>query len=312
MPGSPGGTDVAVLRRDADRAVGSRSAYNDGMRADLLQNLFPEPPLVITGAGISTASGIPDYRDAQGQWKRKPPVQYQAFVGSAAVRRRYWARSLVGWRRFAAAEPNPAHCRLAELERDGWLAGLITQNVDALHQRAGSQTVIDLHGRLDRVICLGCGMSVERDAFQALLVEANPDFADLNAASAPDGDAELEGVAFAEFRVPDCPDCGGIYKPDVVFFGENVPAERARLALSWARQAPAVLVVGSSLMVWSSYRLVRAAAERGVPVYAFNQGRTRADDMLTRRFAGDCAQLLEGWQSTLAGQPAASTFEVAT
>lgn len=264
-----------------------------------LHTLFPAPPLVITGAGISTASGIPDYRDAAGQWKRKPPVQFQAFVGSEATRQRYWARSLVGWQRFMTARPNAAHRLLAQLEAEGRIGGLITQNVDALHQRAGSGDVIDLHGRLDRVVCLSCGAARQRDEFQAQLQDDNPDYAALRAPTAPDGDADLNTVDFSSFRVPDCVCCGGIYKPDVVFFGENVPAERARQALQWAEQAPAMLVVGSSLMVWSSYRLVRAAAERGVPVYAFNQGRTRADDLLTGRITGDCAQLLGDWRDAL-------------
>ena len=247
---------------------------------------------VLTGAGISTDSGIPDYRDRNGQWKRTPPVTYQAFMHEPATRRRYWARSLVGWRRFGRAAPNATHHALAALERRGGVALLVTQNVDRLHQLAGSQQVIDLHGRLDRVRCMDCDWRGAREAFQHELTARNAGFADLDAADAPDGDADLEGLDFGAFDVPPCPACGGIVKPDVVFFGENVPRERVATAMAAAAAADAVLVVGSSLMVFSGYRFVAAAAKAGKPVAAVNLGVTRADPLVSLKIEAPCADAL--------------------
>src|SRR5687768_8226180 len=178
---------------------------------------------VLTGAGCSTNSGIPDYRDADGQWKRTPPVTFQAFTGDARVNARYWARSFVGWPRIDEARPNTVHLALAGWEARGGISVLLTQNVDGLHQRAGSVEVIDLHGRLDGVVCLGCRASTSRADLQLRLADANPEWADLDASTAPDGDADLDGLDFTRFRVPSCDTCGGMLKPDVVFFGENVP-----------------------------------------------------------------------------------------
>lgn len=247
---------------------------------------------VITGAGISTDSGIPDYRDRAGQWKRTPPVTYQAFMHEAATRRRYWARSLVGWRRFGRAEPNATHQALVALERRGQVELLVTQNVDRLHQRAGSERVVDLHGRLDEVRCMACDWRQDRHAFQQALVARNPDFAALDAADAPDGDADLEGHDFGRFDVPPCPACGGIVKPDVVFFGENVPRERVAAAIEACQAADAVLVVGSSLMVFSGYRFVAAAAKAGKPIATVNLGVTRADPLVTLKIDAPCAEAL--------------------
>lgn len=247
---------------------------------------------VITGAGISTDSGIPDYRDRAGQWKRTPPVTYQAFMHEAATRRRYWARSLVGWRRFGRAEPNATHHALVALERRGQVELLVTQNVDRLHQRAGSERVVDLHGRLDEVRCMACDWRQDRHAFQRALVARNPDFAALDAADAPDGDADLEGHDFGRFDVPPCPACGGIVKPDVVFFGENVPRERVAAAIEACQAADAVLVVGSSLMVFSGYRFVAAAAKAGKPIATVNLGVTRADPLVTLKIDAPCAAAL--------------------
>ncbi|OZB60716.1 MAG: NAD-dependent deacetylase [Lysobacterales bacterium 14-68-21] len=247
---------------------------------------------VITGAGISTDSGIPDYRDRAGQWKRTPPVTYQAFMHEAATRRRYWARSLVGWRRFGRAEPNATHHALVALERRGQVELLVTQNVDRLHQRAGSERVVDLHGRLDEVRCMACDWRQDRHAFQQALVARNPDFAALDAADAPDGDADLEGHDFGRFDVPPCPACGGIVKPDVVFFGENVPRERVAAAIEACQAADAVLVVGSSLMVFSGYRFVAAAAKAGKPIATVNLGVTRADPLVTLKIDAPCAEAL--------------------
>lgn len=247
---------------------------------------------VLTGAGCSTDSGIPDYRDASGGWKRSPPVSFQAFMGSAAVRQRYWARSLIGWQRFRRAVPNGAHAALARLEQQGRLELLVTQNVDGLHQAAGSTRVIDLHGRLDRVRCMDCENLVSREEVQSELLSRNAAWSRLQARPAPDGDADLDGLPFSEFAVPSCPRCAGILKPDVVFFGESVPRPRVDTAMRRLEQADAVLVVGSSLMVYSGYRFVQAAAKSGKPVAAVNLGRTRADDLLTLKVPEPCAQAL--------------------
>jgi NAD-dependent SIR2 family protein deacetylase len=247
---------------------------------------------VLTGAGCSTDSGIPDYRDADGGWKRRQPIMLQEFVASARARQRYWARSLAGFRRLRYARPNDAHYSLANLEGRGQIALLVTQNVDGLHQAAGSQNVIDLHGRIDTVRCLGCGRRSSREELQIELARRNPEFAALDAVEAPDGDADLEDVAFDTFIVPDCDACDGLLKPDVVFFGEGVPAERVRRAMSAIDGSDAMLVVGSSLMVYSGYRFVKAMADAGKPIAAINLGRTRADDLLTLKVTDRCASVL--------------------
>ena len=247
---------------------------------------------VITGAGVSTESGIPDYRDGDGNWKRSPPVQYRDFVGSDAVRRRYWARSFAGWPMFAAARPSAAHVALAQLERAGRIAQIVTQNVDRLHQRAGSRGVIDLHGRLDVVRCLAFSHRFRRDEFQNRLRDANPDWDVSHARIAPDGDADLEGIDFGRFNVPACEICGGVLKPDVVFYGESVPRETTAAALAAVESADGVLVAGSSLMVWSSFRLVRAAVARGLEVVAVNRGRTRGDDLFAFKLDRECGAVL--------------------
>jgi NAD-dependent SIR2 family protein deacetylase len=247
---------------------------------------------VLTGAGCSTPSGIPDYRDRNGAWKRKPPITLQAFMGEPYTRARYWARSLVGWPSFGAAQPSTTHRALAELERRGQVEMLVTQNVDGLHQRAGSRRVIDLHGRLDTVRCMACDWRGPRDAFQRELSTRNPDWVGLVARIAPDGDADLEGMDFASFDIPPCPRCGGIVKPDVVFFGEGVPRERVDAANAALARADAVLVVGSSLMVYSGYRFVRAAEAAGKPVAAVSLGHTRADPLLTLKVDAACEDAL--------------------
>ena len=247
---------------------------------------------VLTGAGCSTASGIPDYRDADGEWKRGLPIMLIDFLADEHARKRYWARSLIGWRRMRAARPNDAHRALAALEAQGRVTQLVTQNVDGLHQAAGSRNVIDLHGRVDVVRCLQCGAELPREHVQTELVERNPLFAALDAVEAPDGDATLDGIDFAAFAVPACETCGGLLKPDVVFFGESVPAERVRRAFTALEQADAMLVVGSSLMVYSGYRFVRAMADAGKPIAAINLGRTRADDLLTLKITDRCASAL--------------------
>jgi NAD-dependent SIR2 family protein deacetylase len=247
---------------------------------------------VLTGAGCSTDSGIPDYRDGNGDWKRSPPVSFQSFMGSEAVRRRYWARSLVGWQRFRRAVPNGAHAALARLEQRGRLQHLITQNVDGLHQAAGSMNVIDLHGRLDRVRCMECDGLMPREELQGELLRRNPKWSSLRGLPAPDGDADVEGLPFDEFLVPACSRCDGVLKPDVVFFGESVPRPRVAESMRQLERADAVLVVGSSLMVYSGYRFVQAAAQSGKPIAAVNLGRTRADELLTVKVSEPCALAL--------------------
>jgi NAD-dependent SIR2 family protein deacetylase len=243
---------------------------------------------VLTGAGCSVNSGIPDYRDANGDWKRAQPVRFQAFIAEEGVRRRYWARSMIGWRRFGEARPNDAHRALAGLEAKGQCEILITQNVDRLHQAAGSRAVIDLHGRLDLVRCMSCSAATQRGDFQIDLARRNARWVELEATALPDGDADLERTDFTDFAVPSCVSCGGILKPDVVFFGETVPRDQVAAARRHLETADAMLVVGSSLMVYSGFRFVQEAAGRGIPIAAVNIGRTRADDLLTLKIEDSC------------------------
>jgi NAD-dependent SIR2 family protein deacetylase len=247
---------------------------------------------VLTGAGCSTDSGIPDYRDADGGWKRAQPVTFQAFMRDAATRRRYWARSLIGWQRFGHAQPNAAHRALARLEMHGHVELLVTQNVDRLHQAAGSANVVDLHGRLDLVRCMDCWRLQPRSELQDELLTLNPQWTRLDARTAPDGDADLDGLDFSTFEVPPCSYCAGVLKPDVVFFGESVPRERVETAMHHLQQADAMLIVGSSLMVYSGYRFAQAAALAGKSIAAVNLGRTRADDVIALKIREPCAQAL--------------------
>lgn len=247
---------------------------------------------VLTGAGVSTASGIPDYRDTDGAWKRPPPVTYQALIGDPATYRRYWARSYVGWPSFSTAQPNASHRALETFERTGRITALVTQNVDTLHQRAGSRAVIDLHGRLDHVVCLGCGNEQHRAELQTRMVATNPDWRPHDAATAPDGDADIDAAAVATFEPPHCTLCGGMLKPDVVFFGENVPRVRYAQAVAALESADAMLVVGSSLMVYSGFRFARMAHERGMSVAILNRGQTRADALVDLKLESDCGMVL--------------------
>lgn len=231
--------------------------------------------VALTGAGCSTESGIPDYRGSGTRRRARDPVQYREFVGSREARRRYWARALVGWRRFAGKAPNPGHLALAGLERDGVLRGIVTQNVDRLHHAAGSRRVVELHGALHEVVCMRCQARYARRDVQAELEARNPGWTDRRAVLGPDGDADVEDAA--SFRLVDCPRCGGDLEPDVVFFGESVPKPRVDAAWAIVDEADVLLVVGSSLAVYSGYRFVRGAAERGQPIAIVNLGETRGD-----------------------------------
>lgn len=248
---------------------------------------------VLTGAGCSTASGIPDYRDERGEWKRRPPVMYHAFISQAATYRRYWARAFAGWTRFSAAEPSAAHRALALWEHSGSLSKLVTQNVDGLHQRAGSRDVIDLHGRLDVVRCLSCGERRSRGDVQSEMSASNSEWR-AAAVAAPDGDADIDDALIERFEAPRCGSCGGQLKPDVVFFGENVPDARYEAARNALSAADALLIVGSSLMVYSGFRFVRQAHDAGLPVAIVNRGHTRGDEFAELKVEGDVGAILTG------------------
>jgi len=270
-------------------AVAGALDHLDRLRAMLAET---RRCFVLTGAGCSTASGIPDYRDIDGAWKRPPPMQYRLFMDDPLARARYWARSMIGWRRFGSARPNAAHEALARFEAAGGMSLLLTQNVDGLHERAGNRAFVDLHGRLDRVRCMSCEARSPRAAFQRRLEDANPAWVTLDATVAPDGDADLGDFDFAQFVVPPCPICGGVLKPDVVFFGENVPRDRVELAMARLAESDLMLVVGSSLMVYSGYRFAKAAAERGTPIVSINIGATRADPLLAFKVEAPCGEAL--------------------
>ncbi|HEY8470653.1 MAG TPA: NAD-dependent protein deacetylase [Longimicrobiales bacterium] len=265
--------------------------------------------VVLAGAGCSTESGIPDYRGPQSAGRARKPMTYQEFVGSDAARARYWARSAVGWRRIAEARPNPAHHALARLEEGGVVRGIITQNVDGLHHAAGSRRVVELHGSLARVRCLGCARTVPRAEYQARLEALNAGWSERLARAAangelevkPDGDAELPAWALEGFRVPACEACGGIVKPDVVFFGENVPRERVDEAWRLFEEGDVLLVVGSSLTVFSGRRFVLRAQQDGVPVAIINIGPTRMDDAAAVKVEGRCGEVLPQLAEALLG-----------
>ncbi len=279
-------------------ATGARTRYNKRV-TEIIASTGPETSLaadvtrlsalldgaarvvVLTGAGCSTESGIPDYRSPGGLWSKHKPVYYADFVRSPQARQRYWARSMVGWASFRRALPNAAHRALAVLEARGRVRYLITQNVDRLHLDAGSRAVLELHGHNDSVVCLGCRRLISRQEMQAALQALNPTWTAQALAIAPDGDAEIDPRLAAGFRVPTCDACGGILKPYVIFFGESVPAEWVAEATAQVEAADALLVAGSSLTVWSGYRFARQAAQAGKPLAIVNIGPTRADPIAT-------------------------------
>ncbi|MFF4367119.1 NAD-dependent protein deacetylase [Streptomyces sp. NPDC001594] len=241
--------------------------------------------LVLSGAGISTESGIPDYRGEGGSLSRHTPMTYQEFTADAGARQRYWARGHLGWRTFGRARPNAGHRAVAAFARHGLLSGVITQNVDGLHQAAGSQDVVELHGSLERVVCLSCGALSPRRELARRLEEANAGFQPVAAGLNPDGDADLTREQVGDFRVVPCAACGGVLKPDVVFFGESVPPRRVEHCRTLVREAASLLVLGSSLTVMSGLRFVRQAAEAGKPVLIVNRDRTRGDLQAVTRVA---------------------------
>jgi NAD-dependent SIR2 family protein deacetylase len=248
--------------------------------------------LALTGAGLSTASGIPDYRDLDGVRRGSTPVQGPEFRKTEAVRRRYWARSMVGWPTMLNARPNPGHQAIAQLEARGTLSAVLTQNVDGLHQQAGSEHVIELHGNIHHVCCLDCHSRFTRAFIQTLLEEINPHMRGATAAALPDGDAQLAADALDQFRVPKCVYCAGVLKPDVVFFGDGVAAKVTDQAFGELARADALLIVGSSLMVFSGFRFCRAAAAAGKPVAMVNLGKTRADDLIGLKIAQSAEHVL--------------------
>jgi NAD+-dependent protein deacetylase sirtuin 4 len=244
--------------------------------------------VALSGAGLSTESGIPDYRGPRTIRRQRRPIYYHEFVGSPHTRARYWARSAIGWPRVSAARPNAGHAALAAMESAGLIIGVITQNVDGLHAAAGGRAILELHGALAEVVCLSCGVREQRAALQERILTLNPLWAEgpfraAAAAAEPDGDASAELPADGAFQVPACLSCGGILKPDVVFFGENVPRERVRDAMTMLGRAQVLLVVGSSLAVYSGYRFVAQAVQDGKPVAIVNRGPTRADPVAAVR-----------------------------
>jgi NAD-dependent SIR2 family protein deacetylase len=247
--------------------------------------------LVLTGAGVSTDSGIPDYRGPGAPVRT--PMTYQHFVSGPVAQQRYWARAHLGWSRMGGAEPNATHLRLAELESEGRLSGLITQNVDGLHRRAGHRDLVELHGRVDQVMCIDCGDRTRRSHVQRRLDQLNPDWTTQDVQVAPDGDAILEKTD--GFRVAQCDLCGGRLKPDVVFFGENVRKEIVERCYSLTDEAEALVVLGSSLQVMSGLRFVRRARANGLPVVIVNRGATRGDDLADVLVDAGCAETLSAW-----------------
>jgi NAD-dependent deacetylase sirtuin 4 len=275
----------------------------------LLDLLLGRRIVALTGAGCSTESGIPDYRGPESAQRVRRPIQYQEFVRSAEARVRYWARSTVGWTRVAAARPNSAHRALADLEGAGLLAGVITQNVDGLHQAAGSRRVVELHGALSRVRCLDCGGAVTRDEHQRRLLALNPGWGEWlsgsaepeRVAAAPDGDADLPREMLDSFHVPPCGACGGVIKPDVVFFGENVPPATVAEAWGLFAEGEVLLALGSSLTVYSGRRFIYRARDEGMPIGIVNIGSTRADDVAAARVEGRLGTVLPALAARLAG-----------
>jgi NAD-dependent deacetylase sirtuin 4 len=263
--------------------------------------------VALTGAGLSTESGIPDYRSPAALAKPRRPIHGPEFVRSEAVRRRYWARATLGWDRMRLAEPNAGHRALAALERDGAVLHVITQNVDGLHHKGGSRNVTELHGALGEVVCLGCAAVEDRDALQSRLLGLNPGWTSRDVLAAPDGDAELPLESFERFNVPACTSCGGVLKPRVVFFGDNVPRVVVDEAFAALEKAELLLVVGSSLTVYSGYRFLRRAVERAIPVAIVNRGPVRGEEHAVLKIEESTGSTLESLARALRAVPEAET-----
>lgn len=293
-----GGRSAAEARAAAgappcygDRAVSTEPSHRD---VEALHRLLRDRAWVaLTGAGVSTESGIPDYRSPEASARPRRPIQGPEFVRSEALRRRYWARSMVGWERFRAAQPGRAHVGLARLEAQGACGGVITQNVDRLHHAAGSRDVTELHGALAEVICLGCGALEPRDALQGRMRALNPSWIDGPAPMAPDGDADLPDALVERFRVPACRLCAGVLKPHVVFFGHNVARPIVEEAYAKLERAEALLVVGTSLAVFSGYRFLVRAADRGLPIAIVNRGPVRGEERAALKVEASTGAVLE-------------------
>jgi NAD-dependent SIR2 family protein deacetylase len=280
--------------------VGLGLSTLNGVSAEIergIELLAGRSTVVLTGAGISTDSGIPDYRGDGAP--RRTPMTYSDFLSGVEARRRYWARGYVGWRHLSAATPNDGHRAVVAMERSGAASAVITQNVDGLHSAAGSKDVVELHGRMADVVCLECGCRFARARVQEWLSELNPDFDPQAAEIAPDGDVVVDSAD--GFVVAACDRCGGVLKPDVVFFGEVVPRTRVEHSFALTDEAEAMLVAGSSLAVLSGFRFVRHAHGRGIPVVIVNRGATRADELATLKIDAGCSETLAAFAAALPG-----------
>lgn len=267
--------------------------YESTPAADDLTEFIKRHPrlFVLTGAGISHASGIPTYRDESGRWQRYDPIQHHDFMTRESSRKKYWARSYAGWPTISEAQPNVSHHALAKMGAQGFVAYLITQNIDRLHQKAGHENVIDLHGRLDQVVCMDCGAISQREDLQQRLAELNPQLPAIGEL-APDGDADVPDDVVAGVNVPSCQRCDGMLKPNVVFFGDSVNRDLVSQSYDALGSAEGVLVIGSSLMVYTGYRYCRSAHELGIPIACINKGLTRADDLFELKVTEDCGKIL--------------------
>jgi NAD-dependent deacetylase sirtuin 4 len=277
--------------------------------AELAERLRGLRVVALTGAGVSTESGIPDYRSPEALLRPRRTIHGPDFARSAQVRHRYWARAMVGWERFGRAQPGAAHHALARLEASGAIAGLITQNVDRLHHAAGSRRVIELHGALAEVVCLACGVVEERDAVQGRMRVVNGGWIDAAARAAPDGDADLDDEVTAAFAPPLCLACEGPLKPRVVFFGDNVPRPVVDEAFAMVDEAGALLVAGTSLAVFSGYRFLRRAAERGVPIVIVNRGPVRGEEHAALKIEAGTGATLEELARRLGPEPPSLSAE---
>jgi len=247
---------------------------------------------ILTGAGISAPSGIPTYRNDKGEWKSANPIQHKEFISYESYRQRYWARSMVGWKLTGRAHPNAAHIAITSLQRTGKVSQIVTQNVDGLHNIAGTENVIDLHGRLSEIKCLTCEEVSKRAHYQPRLVKNNPELELYEAKILPDGDAHVEDFDMSKITIPDCQNCGGVLMPNVVFFGGIVPRPRVEKAFSTLAESDCLLVIGSSLKVFSGFRFPRWASQNNLPIYAVNQGKMRGQELFDHILAESCEEVL--------------------